>query len=274
MAIMPELTNLETGLGLPMDDLRRAFEKTLGISFSTLPIPELPLVRIFDERTMLYGTQAAKLRPVLYSEQVHDFAVGKFPGYFLVGAWGYGVNSYAFYYVRDDGRSRIYFRLAHGGVYMDNEAQAAHIASFLPAFFAFESAQRCAGASVLAIDAMGWGLYRVSRDGQVREHFGSLFASPGFDFDALLKPGSSCLRVGNLWNGATTLDVAEVLSPCGTIRYHRADHESEFSLAIRSACLVMGNPSEARAAVANLHDREFHGHRLEVTQSSGVDAWS
>jgi hypothetical protein len=271
---MSELTNVEKGLGLPMDDLRQAFEKTLGIPFSTLPIPELPLVRIFDERTMLYGTQEAKARPVLYSEQVHSFAVGEFPGYFLVGAWGYGSNSYAFYYVRNDGRSRICFRLAHGGVYMDNEAQAGHIARFLPAFFAFESGQRCGGASVLAIDAMGWGLYRVTRDGHDREHFGPVFAGPDLDFDAILSPGSSCVRIGHLWDGATTFDLAELLAPYGTIRYHRAEYESEFSPAIRSSCLVMGHPSEARAAVANLHDREFHGHRLKVIQSSGIDAWS
>jgi hypothetical protein len=157
---------------------------------------------------------------------------------------------------------------------MDNEAQAAHIARFLPAFFAFESAQRCAGASVLAIDSMGWGLYRVTRDGHDREHFGPVFAGPDLDFDALLSPGSSCVRVGNFWEGATTFDLAELISPFGTIRYSRAEYKSEFSPAISSASLVMGNASEARAAVANLHDREFHGHRLQVIQSSGIDAWS
>jgi hypothetical protein len=257
-----------------MDDLRQAFEKTLGIPFSVLPTPDRPLLRIFDEPVMLYGTREAKEKPVLYSGQVDSFADGKYPDYYLVGAWGYGVNSYAFYYVRDDGRSRIYFRLAHGGFYMDNEAQAKRIARFLPAFFAFESEQLRAGARVLAIDAMGWGLYRVTRDGQVRELFGTIFASPDLDFDACLSPGSSCVRVENLWDGATTFDLDELLSPFGRIRYLLAEYESEASLVVRSCSLVMGTASEARAAVANLHDREFHGQRLKITQPSGISAWS
>jgi len=35
----------------------------------------------------------------------------------------------------------------------------------------------------------------------------------------------------------------------------------------------MGTASEARAAVANLHDREFRGQRLKITQPSGIGAW-
>ena len=256
-----------------MDDLRQAFEKTLGIPFSVVPVPERPIERIFDERTMLYGTREAKDNAVLLSGQVHSYADGEYPGYFLVGAWGHGFNSYAFYYARDDGRSRIYFRLAHGGVYMDNEAQAKHIARFLPAFFAFESEQLRAGANVLAIDAMGYGLYRVARDGRVREFFGTIFASPDLDFEACLSPGSSFLRVENLWDGATIDDLPELFSPFGTIRYYLADHESQFSLVIRSCSLVMGTASEARAAVANLHDQELHGQRLRITQPSGIGAW-
>ncbi len=256
-----------------MDDLRQAFEKTLGIPFSVVPVPERPIGRIFDERTMLYGTREAKEKSVLLSGQVDSYADGAYPGYFLLGPWGYGLNSYAFHYARDDGRSRIYFRFAHGGVYMDNEAQSKHIARFLPAFFAFESEQLRAGASVLAIDAMGSGLYRVARDGRVREFFGTIFASPDLDFEACLSPGSSFLRVENLWDGATIFELLELFSTFGTIRYHLADHESQFTPVVTSCSLVMGTASEARAAVANLHDREFHGQRLKITQPSGICAW-
>jgi hypothetical protein len=256
-----------------MDDLRQAFETTLGIPFSVVPVPDRPILRIFDEPTMLYGTREAKEKPVLLSGQVDSYADGEYPGYFLVGAWGHGFNSYAFYYARDDGRSRIYFRLAHGGAYMDNEAQANHIARFLPAFFAFESEQLRAGASVLAIDAMGWGLYRVTQHGRIREFFGTIFAGPDLDFDARLSPGSSFLRVENVWDGATISDLLELFSAFGTIRYHLADHEAQFSPVVRSCSLVMGTASEARAALANLSDREFHGQRLKITQPSGIGAW-
>jgi hypothetical protein len=35
----------------------------------------------------------------------------------------------------------------------------------------------------------------------------------------------------------------------------------------------MGTASEARASVAALHDKEFHGEKLKVSQPSGIDAW-
>lgn len=255
-----------------MDDLRLAFEQTFGIPSSVLPIPDRPIVPIFDGSAMLYGTREAKESPVLYSGQVDSFAAGSSPGYFLVGFWGHGVNSYAFYYARDDGRSRINFRLAHGGGYMDNEAQAARIAEFLPDFFAFEAEQIREGGRVLAIDAMGWGLYRVARADGVREHFGTVFEGPDRDLDAYLTDGSTFVSVGGLWDDATLSDLDDLFRPFGKIRYRWAECEPEKPRIRGACCVVMGSVGEARAAIAALHDRECHGRRLVIHQPSGIDA--
>jgi hypothetical protein len=37
--------------------------------------------------------------------------------------------------LRVDSKSKIFFRLHYGGVYMDNKNEAEHISKFLPEFF-------------------------------------------------------------------------------------------------------------------------------------------
>ena len=105
--------------------------------------------------TLLYGSDIAQREPLLTQSDVDAFIERPRDGYFLVGFWGHGVNSHAFYYVRDGSQSRTYFRLPLGGVYMDNEEHATRIARFLPAFFAFERQQLEAGCVLMAIDSMG-----------------------------------------------------------------------------------------------------------------------
>ncbi|QDV39323.1 RNA recognition motif domain-containing protein [Tautonia plasticadhaerens] len=256
-----------------MDDLRQAFEQTLGIPFSVLPIPDRPIVRIFDGPAMLYGTREAKERPVLYSGQVDSIAAGSYPGYFLVGAWGHGVNSFAFYYARDDGCSRLYFRLAHGGAYMDNEAQAAKIAKFLPDFFAFEAERIREEGRILAIDAMYWGMYRVARADGVWEYFGSVFGESSREFDGFLTEGSCFVCVDGLRGDASLHDLDDLFRPFGEVRYRWAEFEPDGHRIGGACCVVMGSVGEARAAIAALHDREFHGRRLKLRQPSGIDAW-
>src|SRR5204862_2515002 len=118
----------------------------------------------------------------MYLEQRRD-------GYFLIGFWGHGVNTYAFYYVRDDGKSRIYLRLAYGGVYMDNDERARRIAAFLPAFFDFERREISAGSALVAVDSMGWGDYRVTtREGLLVNYPRSLFLHA--DLEAMIDFGT------------------------------------------------------------------------------------
>jgi hypothetical protein len=169
------------------------FQTAFSISLATLPVPA-GLVRIFPDG-MLFGSAIAQQEPLLTQSDVHKFIEHAREGYFLIGFWGHGVNSYAFYYVRDDPRSRVYLRLPFGGVYMDSEENAARIARFLPALLEFERTQLEDGSTLLAVDSMGAGDYRVTtRDGVRLEYGFSLFGNPKFsdtlDISAFLKKRS------------------------------------------------------------------------------------
>jgi hypothetical protein len=164
-------------------DLEQRFQAAFGIPLAALPMPP-HLGRIFPG-ALLYGSELAKQKPLLTQSDVEEFVGCPREGYFQIGFWGHGVNSYAFYYVRDDPRSRVYLRLPFGGVYMDNEENATRIARFLPALFEFERTQLEAGSTLLAVDSMGAGDYRLTtKDGELMEYACSLCGNPKF-YDTL-----------------------------------------------------------------------------------------
>lgn len=173
-----------------MIELGRHFQNAFGIPLSALPIPA-GLVRI-GSHALLYGSPAAQKQPLLTQSEAGLFLERPREGYFLVGFWGHGINSYAFYYVRDEGKSRIYLRLSYGGVYTDNEEHARRVAAFLPAFVDFERNEIGAGSALMAIDSMGWGDYRVTtREGILLRYSRSLFLHAGLsgkvDFSAFVR---------------------------------------------------------------------------------------
>lgn len=86
-------------------------------------------------RSLLVGSKGAIKRQYLIQGDIGEFLRHAPEGYFLVGFWGHGFNSHAFYYLRVDSKSKIFFRLPYGGVYMDNKNEAEHISKFLPEFF-------------------------------------------------------------------------------------------------------------------------------------------
>jgi len=60
-------------------------------------------------------------------------------GAWLVGSWGYGANSYAFYLVRKDERREIFLRLGYGGFYGDRKRDGEAVARFVKRVAAFEN---------------------------------------------------------------------------------------------------------------------------------------
>ncbi len=132
----------------------------------------------------LWMSAVAAPRPLLVQGACLGFETEAPDGYFAVGFWGHGINSYAFYYQRADGWSRVCFRLGYGGVYMDNELAARRIAAFVAAYFAFE-ARLGRDYRLTAIDAMGEGRYElVHPSGRVVTIEKSFEADP--DFSRLL----------------------------------------------------------------------------------------
>jgi hypothetical protein len=160
-----------------MKNLRKFIEEDIGIPFATIPMPE-NLVPIFGnaEKSYLFGTEAAKKETYLVQGAIGSFIESAPEGYFLFGHWGHGVNSYALYYCRVDSWSRIFLRLSIGGVYMDNEMEAENIRNFLHSFLKFEKAISAKTKSLLVVDSIDMGHYRVDMlDGRTIERKGSLY---------------------------------------------------------------------------------------------------
>jgi hypothetical protein len=175
---------------MAIDDLRRQFEAAFGIRLGVVPMPG-NLIQIFPGR-QLWGSAISKQEPLLTQSDIEAFLNGSRAGYFLIGFWGHGVNSHAFYYVHDDGRNHVFLRLSYGGVYTDNDEQARRIATFLPAFVDFERRHREAGSVLRVVDSMGSGDYQViSAEGRRRRFRRSLFlrsdSDQELDFDAYLQ---------------------------------------------------------------------------------------
>ena len=171
-----------------MEKLKKAFGKSFGI-----PIPEIMLPReeLLPLDNLLFGSSVAKSFKELYLVQgsITNFIESCPKDYFLIGFWGHGVNSYALYYLRVDSWSKIFFRLPYGGVYEDNEKNARHIREFLINFFAFEKELVGKIKSLIAVESMGEGSYKVvTFDGKEISFKGTLLYS-----SSMLKEKFACL---------------------------------------------------------------------------------
>ncbi|TKD02237.1 hypothetical protein [Polyangium fumosum] len=176
---------------MPMQDLVQTFHDRFGILPPEGMLPTGPL-RPFDGTATLVGSEVAHAHGVaLAQDEIGPFLRTAPEGYLLVGFWGHGVQSHAFYYVRVDAQSRVYFRLPHGGVYMDNERAAQRIRVFLTRYFAIEPVLRTRTTSFVAVDAMGEARYRlVGKDGTKVELDRSLLVDASFEerFAPVLPP--------------------------------------------------------------------------------------
>ncbi len=164
------VTSPTTGEGViaAMEKLKEAFEK--AYKFPLTEIINLPdnLVPLYPERGednyFFYSQIAEENQFPTYRAQgeIESFLELAPQGYFQVGFWGHGVNSYAFYYARVDNWSKIFFRLPYGGVYMDNEIEGEQGRKFLTNYFQFEERIMGKAKVITAVDSMGEGYYRVS----------------------------------------------------------------------------------------------------------------
>ena len=165
-----------------MKQLVQIFRDRFGILPPEGMLPTDPL-RPFDVTSMLVGSDVAHAHGVsLAQAEIGPFLRTAPEGYLLVGFWGHGVQSHAFYYIRVDAQSRVYFRLPHGGVYMDNERAAQRIRVFLTRFVAIAPPLRAQTTSFVAVDAMGEARYRlVGKDGTTVELDRSLLVDASFE---------------------------------------------------------------------------------------------
>jgi hypothetical protein len=145
------------------------------------PDPWKPSAGVDPDEAMLFCSQdGARLPPPLIMSSMQPFF--SYPaGYYLMGYWGHGVNSYALYYLRIDAWSKVYFRLPYGGFYTDNLRMAILIRQFLPSYFEFEQQVKGRVKMLEAVEAMLPSRYRIVRsDGKVIEREQSLLGTPDF----------------------------------------------------------------------------------------------
>jgi hypothetical protein len=166
-----------------MNKLEIAFKETFGFSLPQSLLPQEELLAVGDpEKSLLFGSISAIQKLFIVQSDIRPFIDSCPQGYFLIGFWGHGVNSYAFYYSRADNWSKIFFRLPYGGVYMDNEKMARQIQEFLTRYIAFEKSILGKVSSFIAIESMGEGYYRIfSTDGKSLELKESFFRNPEFE---------------------------------------------------------------------------------------------
>lgn len=138
-----------------------------NLSLSDIPVPSTELYPI-KRPGLLIGSKEALEYQYLVQGDIRVFLSHAPEGYFMVGFWGHGFNSHAFYYLRVDSKSKIFFRLPYGGVYMDNKKGAEHISKFLPEFFDFEEKLKNKGLRRLyAVESMWSGWYEIKINDQV-----------------------------------------------------------------------------------------------------------
>lgn len=175
--------------------LGQLFEKSFKIPLPERFLPKDRLKLLYREFPggpglgghPLFGTEIAEGWTYLDIASVGPF-MSKCPeGYLLVGFWGYGINSYAFYYCRVDDWSRVYFRLPFGGGYMDNDKNARQIRDFLPAYLDFEDEVRSRVSTLKIVIAMGGGWCEIEAAGETVRHEGSFLDDPGALRDLLNK---------------------------------------------------------------------------------------
>jgi len=168
-----------------MKNLESYFHKSFGIPIPKIILPDTKLVPLDNENpdeAYLFGSPIALEKTYLIQADLEPFINWCPEGYFLIGFWGHGANSYAFYYSRVDSWSNILFRLPYGGVYMDNEENAEYIREFLTRYFDFEKKLKREVNHLIAIESMGRELYEIVKpDGTRWETKESFFGNPNFD---------------------------------------------------------------------------------------------
>lgn len=151
-----------------MDKAKSLFTKYFGMPFPDALLPDCA-VHPLGESGVLFGSESVTDHQVLTAHV--EFLESAPSGYYMIGFWGYGANSYAFYYVRVDERRKIYLRLPYGGAYSDTEEEANDIRRFFEGYLEFEEIIRRKDASLLAYESMGclptWKI--TLPDGQVFE---------------------------------------------------------------------------------------------------------
>lgn len=135
-----------------LNRLKTKMEKNFSLSLIDFPFPEIPIYIIPNH--FLIGSKEALEELFVAEGHIHHL-MRDMDNYFLMGYWGHGMNSYAFYYVRVDSERKIFFRLPFGGAYTDNDKSSRTINSFFTKYLDFEKKINGKVKKLTAVRSMG-----------------------------------------------------------------------------------------------------------------------
>jgi hypothetical protein len=168
-----------------MNNMEIMFKESFGIPIGQIIPLENNLVPIDGSAvtSLMFGSPVAAEKQFLIQSDIDQFITSCPQGYFLVGFWGHGISSHAFYYSRVDSWSRIFFRLSYGGVYTNKKIMAKFIKKFLKNYFSFEKKVKETGGNFIAIESMRKGYYKIDLPDKnvMFEVNESLLAEPTFE---------------------------------------------------------------------------------------------
>ena len=150
---------------MDLDNFIKKVENTFSIPFEKYGISPESLIPI--GRSDLYGSKSAAKDSLLTQGGIMAAKEKTYKDYRLIGFWGHGTNSYAFYYVKFNENCNIFFRLSYGGIYSDINEQKENITRFLNEFFEFEANNKSNIKKAIYIESMGFGYYKIeTKDGR------------------------------------------------------------------------------------------------------------
>lgn len=145
-----------------IEAVKSFIEEEIGFDWDKLPKPEGTFLEIAPDligSAVAFKEAHASSGEDFYSKYFvgdgatfHELAP---QGFFVVGYWGYGTNSYAVYLMLADSWRSLYFRLYYGGAYGDIDRDAKRIRDILKAYTEFESKIKKHVKSIVFASSMG-----------------------------------------------------------------------------------------------------------------------
>jgi hypothetical protein len=153
------------------DQLKKEFKKTIGIPFPRVFYPDHstePLAPLTRELLCFSQAVANDMPLPIFSDNLEEAPSGAW----LAGFWGYGANSYAWYFVRKSHRCHVFLRLFYGGVYGEPAQDGKDVRRWVQRYAAFERWARKNGIQRWRIEidmgsCRGW----IEREPSIREEF-------------------------------------------------------------------------------------------------------
>jgi tetratricopeptide (TPR) repeat protein len=134
---------------------KKGFSENFGIEFPPACEPDQEREPIDPESDgSLFVSGAVRKAKALVPVFPDTFAEAPI-GTWMVGYWGHGVNSNAFYYARADSWRQIFFRLFWGGAYGNPEKDATCVRETLESYLRFEEKVKGRVRQLVVVDSMG-----------------------------------------------------------------------------------------------------------------------